>query len=1370
MRVIGLKKFIHYLILSSWLTSLVVSSTVPAFAHTIQNHQSQSYTSHTRPLATGNSIDPDFDGLPTSVEEAGWYGDGGLTPYVTDPNDPDSDDDGLTDGEEQLYGTNPNDPKDPGLYVVYQNEFQTKKFYPWQQDGAVHANRYIVHSSLPNNIGSYVTGNNNQHDVIVRRGNLLHVGTPPGATLTVEPNSPNPDHDIFDKDINLTPLAPISNVCGGGWAIPIPADATAGSYTITASDGAGWEEELSLYVIFELDTPYDAADDLNDLTQDHIDVLGYDDDLNETRDEVTIYWDTSYEYQPFLGMNPNPYRNNHPVYGWGIGWDTDFTEQYVFEEHVMTAIQNQSDRDVAAWAVISYTDSILDFDALSFPNSTKKSLVYSSNFDLHPEWDTPEYLEQQGVITDPNDDAFEPNGIIDADCNGNASLAATFLKAAGFTARPIAVDWRTTHYDTATEVWLDGEWMVQRAYKPQGSSGDLRTREQFGSKYSSNNDLLLVSGPNWTFDQININYDDSTHEVEEDYRTDRVHDANLYPVKPPSMTVTSIISRWDWVETPIRAYWPGYEEPDTIANCSGDICESGGIGSFEVNSTSIIASTEAPEPTTAQFKEALADYGIDLDGDGRFDQFAIEIEVEVLEAGQYYIEGRINDLDPETRLGAQIDAIDQALEIVALEPGLHTIPLTFDGRTIGNKEADGPYILEWVRIATEANPEPHMSNGVVDEQWIDYITANYDDRDFEGPNASLSGVYSHDAQDTNGDGYIDRIVFNANLDIIQAGDFTLEASLVDATGKLIERNFWTGSGSQASITFDHLLGRTDSYFIRDVTLYGGNGEAIAFADEAYNANAGGYVYEIGSLYSSGIQTQSGETLSVTGSIPVDNDSDGDYDQLNFPVKVNISAGGQYKVEGWLESSTGALIALRDQEENWSSAGNKNTTLSFDGGTINDFAANGPYKLIGLKLFLWNGATNRYDVLLEDGEPANGTTSAYSFSEFDGGTSVAMFDGVEGDTSYWNLSDTDWSVTNEASRTPSQSWTDSPGSNYSSGDFDLTANSIALTNDAIPTVSFYSCHAIDSGDTGLLQIKTDNTSWATIATYNGTQDWQYKQVNVTEVVGVDSFEFRFRLSTNGTTENGWYVDDVMVTLDEDADDDGLSNMLEGAASETDTDGDDIPDYLDPDSDNDGISDEDEGSGNLDGDQFLNFRDTDSDNDGILDADEGSGDIDGDGFKNFEDTDADGDDIPDQDEGSGDTDDDGIPDFLDTDADGDNIPDKIEGTENPDGDELPNYLDPDSDGDGFGDGVEGSGDADADGLKNFEDTDSDGDGILDEVEGNGDMDGDGKPNYQDTDSDGDGKPDIIEGTGDANGNGIPDYLDRGELQIFLPLLMN
>ena len=67
--------------------------------------------------------DEDSDGLANDLETAGWYNLAG-GPFITDPNDLDSDNDGLTDGEEKLFDTNPLDVHNPGIAVRYDRQFQ----------------------------------------------------------------------------------------------------------------------------------------------------------------------------------------------------------------------------------------------------------------------------------------------------------------------------------------------------------------------------------------------------------------------------------------------------------------------------------------------------------------------------------------------------------------------------------------------------------------------------------------------------------------------------------------------------------------------------------------------------------------------------------------------------------------------------------------------------------------------------------------------------------------------------------------------------------------------------------------------------------------------------------------------------------------------------------------------------------------------------------------------------------------------------------------------------------------------------------------------------------------------------------------------
>ncbi|MDO8526286.1 MAG: hypothetical protein Q7T03_01205 [Deltaproteobacteria bacterium] len=202
------------------------------------------------------------------------------------------------------------------------------------------------------------------------------------------------------------------------------------------------------------------------------------------------------------------------------------------------------------------------------------------------------------------------------------------------------------------------------------------------------------------------------------------------------------------------------------------------------------------------------------------------------------------------------------------------------------------------------------------------------------------------------------------------------------------------------------------------------------------------------------------------------------------------------------------------------------------------------------------------------------------------------------------------------------------------------------------------------------------------------------------------------------------------VDDDQDDDGIPDDVEGRADNVDTDRDVTPDYLDTDSDNDGIPDVVEGALDSDSDGVFDFRDPDSDDDGLLDKNEGVVDTDHDGFSNYVDSDSDGDGAADGIEWLVDIGHDGVSYVLDPavngatldrDQDGLVDADEIGDRDHPyntDGDGLPDYLESDSDNDTVIDGVDAfprdrteSVDTDSDGVGNNADTDDDNDGALD-----------------------------------------------------------
>ena len=278
----------------------------------------------------------------------------------------------------------------------------------------------------------------------------------------------------------------------------------------------------------------------------------------------------------------------------------------------------------------------------------------------------------------------------------------------------------------------------------------------------------------------------------------------------------------------------------------------------------------------------------------------------------------------------------------------------------------------------------------------------------------------------------------------------------------------------------------------------------------------------------------------------------------------------------------------------------------------------------------------------------------------------------------------------------------------------------------------------------------------------------------------------RGNPDGATPDGDF--DMRLPAGLDADGDGISDEMEGRATNRDTDADGQPDYLDLDSDGDAISDELEAGPNglmpldSDTDGTPDYIDLDSDNNGIpdlldsnLDENGVPQDTDGDTVADFRDNDDDGDFLTDVFELDGrtdfprDTDDDGIPNYRDIDSDGDTISDQQESGSDFDGDGTPNYLDLDSDGDSLTDAQEAGDedlttppvDTDEDRIPDFVDLDSDQDGLSDEYEA-----GIGSSPIL-ADSDGDGVNDLIEVGGGTDVTDPEDSpLTRGNFVFTVP----
>lgn len=1252
-------------------------------------------------------LDSDFDGIPDNVEQTGWYnGSGG--PYHTESLDADSDKDGLTDGQEQLFDTNPLDDTNPGIYIEYSDGFKTSKYFPWQK----HGDKYVAFDA-----------------VVVRRGTTFYVGGPASATIRI------------DKSIDaLTSLTASSQLCGiGRWKIDAPAAAssyggtnggTVGKYKVTLSKGS-WSRSLDLYVIFELPP---------NMSNEDRAAFVYSDDPNNTRDEYSVHYLTSDTLWP-------DYDGYHKSNGRGFIFQTDQYQAYVFRDHIIDQINGKTRQADAATALANHVDWYFQFNNLSIRYNMQDALR---------------------------------NGSHRGTCGTHANVLTSFARGAGIPARPAGTDWDakiivTDDFDFSTELWITNDWQVMRAYKnlneqpfPNAVGGirPLTNRRNwiYGQTYS---DMIISGNSNWNIAHMNRSV--SEPQTAWDYQI-----GNWYKQEMVRWDWVATLAKayWGWSKEPndigdptSNIPWPCCTPTPTPTNTptptptpvGGAPLTLASIGSQEVGGgqvaptpTSTATSTPYSETTltandgslfkpitpvaqnsaagailpvgqnggqgkAAQLGQVLKDYGLDLNGNGRFDQLVIEVEVKVSQPGYYNVNGLIDSDKLEIHVG--LNGIALATNYSYLVAGTQIVKLIFDSGDIEQAGVDGPYGLKHLWLSTLAPDSDSMQlidrNNWLDEQESVYVTSAYRVGDFESLlGAKLSDSYSHQVKDSNGDGYFDNLTVSTKLNITRSGTYRVEAELVDSQGEVVGMTSWSGSDGQVVLQFERVLGDVRPYFLNNVRLYDMNGGLLDVAQGSPG------IYTIGSLYNLGLSTQSVVTPTVISVTTPDNDNDGDYDSLDFHINVTLGVAGSYRLEGWLESNNGALLAWQTSDPVPLGVGLQTLTLSYPGQIINDFKVNGPYKLVALKVLFGNSG---YQVI--DEIDVAYQTSAYSFDDFNGASndSFGLID--RGEASNWNQSATNWGLTSTGYRSPLYSWTDSPNTNYSPGSTKLTSNPISISNGAAPVISFQTCYNINTdGDQGKLQLRTGSSDWATIngATYTGaTNGWFYKILSSPPVIGVNSVEFRFLMEANASgNAEGWYIDDAAISFDYDLDNDGIGNGDEFGSipgNPIDTDNDGIPDYNDIDSDNDTIPDATEGNTDLDGDGIPNYRDIDSDGDGSPDNVDPVAYPDSDG--------------------------DGMPDGWEE-ANGFN-PQISDGSGDADGDGLSNVDEywhrtdphnPDTDNDRMSDGWEvangfdplvndAEGDVDGDGLSNIEefiqgtdpgDSDTDGDGLLDGVD--------------------------------------------------------
>jgi len=361
------------------------------------------------------------------------------------------------------------------------------------------------------------------------------------------------------------------------------------------------------------------------------------------------------------------------------------------------------------------------------------------------------------------------------------------------------------------------------------------------------------------------------------------------------------------------------------------------------------------EAPPIRFTPPHADGVEDTDGDSLFNVLYVNWSVDVSVAGNYQFSVTLYD--------STFNWIAQVGSWENLSSGPQVATTAIPGWQIRTSGYDGPYTA-FVDAYNDTGDSIGSSA---------HTTAAYGWIDFETPPAALNPPHADAGVDTDGDMLFDRIDIQVNLAVDEAGEYVVNALLLDTIGpNLLGYNMtqtFLAAGAQ-SVTL--------GYSTVAMQALGSDGPYVALID-VYSVD--GFPLDSGMHFTGAYSVSQFDPLPAVFAPPhwdrgVDRDvpPDGLYNVLEATVNVSVLEAGTYAVEGQLLDSTGVTPLGQDVFIGSLAAGPQSMVLGFSGTAIRAAGIDGPY-MLNLTLYAVAGM---FPVPI-DMDTHN--TSAYLWTEF-----------------------------------------------------------------------------------------------------------------------------------------------------------------------------------------------------------------------------------------------------------------------------------------------------------------------------------------------------------------------------------------------------
>lgn len=243
------------------------------------------------------------------------------------------------------------------------------------------------------------------------------------------------------------------------------------------------------------------------------------------------------------------------------------------------------------------------------------------------------------------------------------------------------------------------------------------------------------------------------------------------------------------------------------------------------------------------------------------------------------------------------------------------------------------------------------------------------------PSGSLQGSINDRGIDDDGDGDLDRVIFDVGIDVAQAGGYITYVHLLAGGGKRLVRtkSDTLAAGSQSvAVDFEaealRALGEGGPYRIGRVELVQLSEAGPQTADQ---------MFDLGQTRSYSLEQLDRPAILLTGTTndeTLDVDGDSRFDLLNVEIEADLLESDYYEWSANLADSSGTQVGLATSA-GYLDAGTATLELSFDGTPIGENGVDGPYVVTDFLIYGRDGGNlAASDVAI---------TEAYSACDFEG---------------------------------------------------------------------------------------------------------------------------------------------------------------------------------------------------------------------------------------------------------------------------------------------------------------------------------------------------------------------------------------------------